>query len=73
MIALPWAKIVDIAMFKFNSALSFTRKAPLKDARAHVHDAPYHLVSFTIDITTLMALNRCTKFHVASTKYLEMR
>ena len=49
MIALPWTKIVDIAMFKFNSALSFTRKAPLKDARAHVHDVPHHSVSFTIE------------------------
>ena len=49
MIALPWTKIVDIAMFKFNSALSFTRKAPLKDARAHVHDVPHHFVSFTIE------------------------
>ena len=48
LIALPWAKIVDIAMFKFNSALSFTRKAPLKDARARVHDAPHHPVSFTV-------------------------
>ena len=47
MIALPWAKIVDIAVFKFNSVLSFTKKAPLKDARAHVHDAPHHFVSFT--------------------------
>ena len=50
LIALPWAKIVDIAMFKFNKALSFTRKAPMKVARAHVHDAPHHLVSFTIDL-----------------------
>ena len=49
MIALPWTKIVDIAMFKFNSALSFTRKAPLKDARAHVHDVPHHFVSSTIE------------------------
>ena len=37
-----------VAMFKFNSVLSFTKKAPLKDARAHVHDAPHHFVSFTI-------------------------
>ena len=49
MIALPWAKIVDIAMFKFNSALSFTRKAALKVARAHVDDAPHHPVSFTVE------------------------
>ena len=25
------------------------RKAPLKDSRAHVHDAPHHPVSFTIE------------------------
>ena len=49
MIALPWAKIVDIALFKFNSALSFTRKTPLNDAGAHVHDAPHHHVSFTVE------------------------
>ena len=58
MIALPWAKIVDIAMFKFNSALSFLRKAFMKVARAHVHDAHargahvhdahHHPVSFTV-------------------------
>ena len=50
MIALPWAKIVDIAVFSINSALSFTRKAPLKDVRAHVYHEPHHLVSFTIDL-----------------------
>ena len=49
LIALPCAKIVHIAMFKFNSALSFTRKAPMKVARAHVHDAPHHPVSFTVE------------------------
>ena len=49
LIALPWAKIVDIAMFKFNSELSFTRKAPMKVARAHVHDAPHQPVSFTVE------------------------
>ena len=49
LIALPWAKIVDFAVFKLNGALSFTRKAPLKDARVHVHDAPHHPVSFSIE------------------------
>ena len=49
LIALPSAKIVDIAMRAFNSSLSFTWKAPLKDAPAHVHHAPHHPVSFTVE------------------------
>ena len=50
LIALPWAKIVDIAIFRFGSGLVFTTKVPFQFARAPVHDAPYHLVSFTIDL-----------------------
>ena len=50
MIAPPWAKIVHIAMVKFNSGLVFTTKVPFQFARALVQDAPHHLVSFTIDL-----------------------
>ena len=60
LIALPWAKIVDIAMFKFNSALSFTRKAPMKVARPYVDDAPQPPCSYGAKL----ALPRCT--HVPS-------
>ena len=63
LIALPWTKIVDIAMFKFNSALSFTRKAPLKDARAHVHDLPHHFVCFLKSEDTQCA--RALHVHIA--------
>ena len=60
-------------MFKFNSALSFTRKAPLKDARAHVHDVLCALCVVHHRIT-LMELYRCTKnFHVSCSKFLEVR
>ena len=40
------AKIVDIAMFQFNTGLLFTApKVPYQFARAHVLHAPHHLVS----------------------------
>ena len=39
------AKIVDIAMFKFNSGLCYTTEVPYQFARADVHDAPIHLES----------------------------
>ena len=48
MIALRWAKIVDIAIVMLGSGLVFTTKMPFQFARALVHDAPHHLVSFTI-------------------------
>ena len=38
-------KIVDIAMFKFNSGLCYTTEVPYQFARADVHDAPIHLES----------------------------
>ena len=38
-------KIVDIAMFKFNSGLCYTTEVPYQFARAYVHDAPIHLES----------------------------
>ena len=38
-------KIVDIAMFKFNSELCYTTEVPYQFARADVHDAPIHLES----------------------------
>ena len=38
-------KIVDIAMFKFNSGLCYTTEVPYQLARAYVHDAPIHLES----------------------------
>ena len=61
MIALPWAKIVDIpkwyisiyaylAKIKFNKGFVFTAKVPYQFARAHVLHAPHHLVTFAIDI-----------------------
>ena len=37
-------------MFRFGSGLVFTTKVPLQFARVHMHDAFYHLVSFTIDL-----------------------
>ena len=43
-------KIVDIAVWKFSSGLVFTTKVPFQFARAHVHDSPHHLVSFTIEL-----------------------
>ena len=43
------AKIVDIALVRFSSGLVFTGKVPYQFPRAHVHDAPHHLVSFTIE------------------------
>ena len=48
--ALPWAKIVDIAIFRFGSGLVFTAKVPYQFARAHVLHALHHLVTFAIDI-----------------------
>ena len=40
------AKIVDIAMFQFNTGLVCTApKVPYQFARAHVLHAPHHLVS----------------------------
>ena len=38
-------KIVDIAMFKFNSGLCYKTEVPYQFARADVHDAPIHLES----------------------------
>ena len=38
-------KIIDIAMFKFNSGLCYTTEVPYQFARADVHDAPIHLES----------------------------
>ena len=67
LIALPWAKIVDIAMFKFNSAPSFTRKAPLKDTRAHVHDTYNHPVSITIENTPVFQISRNQRTRISHT------
>ena len=53
LIALPWAKIVDVAIFRFGSGLVFTTNVPFQFARAFVHDAPHHLVSFTIELLSL--------------------
>ena len=36
-------------MIQFNSGLVFTTKVPFQFARALVHDASHHLVSFTIE------------------------
>ena len=38
-------KIVDIAMFKFNSGFCYTTEVPYQLAREYVHDAPIHLES----------------------------
>ena len=37
-------------MIKSKKELTFRRKVPYQIARAHVHDAPQHLVSFTIEM-----------------------
>ena len=37
-------------MIQFNSELCYTTEVPFQFARAHVHDASHHLVSFTIDL-----------------------
>ena len=72
MIALPWAKIVDIAMFKFNSALSFTRKTPMKVARAPLARCtpPSCVVHCRIAI---MEFNHSPNFHIARSKFPEIR
>ena len=72
MIAMPWAKIVDIPFWQFQHWTLFHDKGAFPVRTALLHDAPHHLVSFTIDLT-LMELNRCTNFHVASSKYIEIR
>ena len=43
-------KSLDIAMFKCNRGLLFTAKVPYQFARAHVHYALHHLVTFAIDV-----------------------
>ena len=37
-------------MIQLNSELCYTTEVPFQFARAHVHDASHHLVSFTIDL-----------------------
>ena len=52
LIALPWAKIVDKAMFKFNRGLCYTTEVPYQFASAYVHDSPIHLESCTIEVNS---------------------
>ena len=49
------------------------RKAPLKDARAHVHHAPHHPHHPVQHQLTLMELNHCPNFHIARSKFPEFR
>ena len=48
---------------------------PFQFARAHVHDAPQHLVTFAIDICSQNPNNcpNCPNFHIAMSKFPEIR
>ena len=60
-------------MFQFNSGLHFTTKMPYQFARAHVHDAPHHPVSFTIDLHSWSLIGVPISTSLAQSRYLEIR
>ena len=62
-------KIVDIAMIKSKSDLTFRRKVPYQIARAHVH--MHHNTPSRTLLNSLFALRRCTKFRSPSSKFPE--
>ena len=68
LIALPWAKIVDIAMFSLQRALTTTFPV-CTCARARCTPPPcvvHHQI-------TLLKLNHCPNFHIARLKFPEFR
>ena len=60
-------------IFRFGSGLTFTTKVPYQFLLAHVHDAPNHFVSFTIELYAIKEIYRCTNFHAACSKFPEIR
>ena len=64
-------KIVDIAMIKSKSELTFRKRCL---TRLHVRRCTMHTTACVIGHRiTLMELDRCINFRVASSKYLEIR